>query len=282
MLVRLWNEKAGDWEFIELEVPGKPRPGPSDDYLEVEGFKVEPDKNGNFIRKDYSEEELDAVHAFAVARLTINLWESSLTKKVVWPWLNEFPSEKLKIVLYSGLMDASFRLRTQSILFGAVDFDPPPACQSIDIVAHETTHALVESFHPSIHETGDLEAFAVIEALADLTPIFLLASIPQIFKKALDVTSNDLRQSSFLSEFAEGYSKNRSDGIRSALKPNLNNPDNPCSLGSPIVTSVYNELIQTWENSKDYDDFNKSLEELATNLLYPFVSTEEISTEIYL
>lgn len=282
MLVRLWDVNKHEWDLIQVEVPGKPNPGPCDDYLEVEGFEVEPDENGNFIRRNYSEEELDAVHAFAVARLSIDLWEKALNKKVVWPWTNKLPKQKLKIVLYSGLLDAAFRLQAQSILFGTTDLDSTFTCRSIDIVAHETTHALVESYRPGIHWNGSLDVIAVIEALADLTPIFLLASIPQLFTKALNVTSNDLHQISFLSEFAEGYAENGSGGIRSALKPDLSNPNNPCSLGSPIVTAGYETIIRTWEAAKDYADFNSSTKKSFSILLHKFANSTKTSPEIYL
>ena len=267
MLVRLWNHGSRDWDIIQVEVPGKPGPGPNDEYLEVEESEVEPDENGNFIRQDYTDKELDAVHAFVVARLSIDLWEEALNKKIVWPWTKELPNEKLKIVLYSGLLDAAFRLRAQSIMFGTTDLDSNYTYRSIDIVGHETTHALAESVKPGIHKYGTLDVIAEIEALADLTPIYLIASIPQLFTQVLALTSNDLHQSSFLSEFAEGFSEDGSSGIRSALKPDLNNPHNPCSVGSTTVTTGYKSLVKTWEKSKDSDKFYSSIKKSFSSLL---------------
>lgn len=210
MLVRLWNPIKKEWEFIKLEVPGKPKIGPSDEYLFVEGCNVEPDKNGNFIRKDYSEEELDAVHAFAIARSTISMWEKALGEKIKWAW----GKEQLKIRLYEPLIDAVFRNSEISILFGESGINKWCTCRAIDIVAHETCHAILEALKPEIHKSRLFETKALIEGICDLTGIFLKAKLTEsMFDKII------LNRPNYFSEFGMGfgYNNSKSNSIRSAF-----------------------------------------------------------------
>jgi len=265
MLIRLWDDDLEEWHQIQIKVPGKPDPGPKDDYLATEGSFAKPDQNGDFIGKNYTEEQLDAIHAFAVARLTIDLWEKALDKKVNWPW-PEINDGRLKMVLYSGRIDASFKKATGSVLLGNSDPNWMLTCRSIDIVAHEVTHALIESFDPGIHDSGTLNTYAIIEALADLSSIFIIVSNPQLFKYALNKTDTDFHQKSFLSEFAEGFSEDSKSGIRSALTIDLENQENPCSLGSRVVRKVYEMLVKSYE-LKNYN-YDPDLSQILLALVY--------------
>ncbi|MCH7515441.1 MAG: hypothetical protein IH947_16120, partial [Bacteroidetes bacterium] len=120
MLVRLWNGKLEQWDTVEVTVPGKPGIGPSDKYVVVSDSFVKPDENGDFISKNYSEEEIDAVHAFAVARLTIDLWEKGSGEKVIWLSIPDTADRRLKIVLYSGSFEASYRPYENTMFFGTL------------------------------------------------------------------------------------------------------------------------------------------------------------------
>lgn len=260
---------------------GNQKTGPSDEYLIVEGYDVEPDKNGNFIRKDYSEEELDAVHSFAVARLTIDLWEKAIGKKVTWAWSNEHLERKLKIVLHFDLVTAVFRKSEQSIIFGKLGNDLKYACKSIDLVSHETSHAVMEAFRPGVHDINTTDAFAIREALADLSSIFLMSSQKEILKRILIHASDDLSKKNMLSEFAPGYSFKENEGIRSALVVDKQ-PDDYYALSSFITNSGYKHLVRIWQSKLDRDDFQSSLINLISTIFRSFLDQKDLSFKKYL
>ncbi len=266
MLVRLWNGKLEQWDTVEVTVPGKPGIGPSDEYVKVRGAFVEPDANGNFISSSYTDDELDAVHAFATARLTIDLWEKGSGEKVIWLSIPDTADRRLKIVLYSGSFEASYRPSENAIFFGTLFTNNIPTCKSLDIVSHETTHAIFESFWKGIHESGNLDSLALIEGWADLSPIFLQLISQQLFNKILLLSSNNLNTVNNLSEFAEGF-EHKLNGIRSAKNKEVNNPQNPCSVASPMVNLIYNTFIRKWNDNKSNDLFIINIQFIFTQLL---------------
>lgn len=250
MLVRLWNGKLEKWDTEEVTVPGKPGIGPSDKYLKVRDSFIEPDENGNFVSSTYTDEELDAVHTFATARLTIDLWEKALGKKIQWPW-RKSSDNRLKIHLYYELVDAVFRNDEQAIIFGTTGNPLKYTCKSFDIVSHETTHAIIESLFPSIHDEFGKLRFTLIESVADLSPIMLLTSIPKFLNKAMDDTQNDLLQTNFISEFGEGYSF-KGNEIRNALFPD-SKPEGHHQKSSIITNFIYLWLVASINSTNNYN-----------------------------
>ncbi len=249
MLIRLWNSKLEQWDTEEVTVPGKPGIGPSDEYLIVSDSFVEPDENGNFINESYTEEELDAVHAFATARLTIDLWENALGHIISWPWCNSI-EDRMCIHLYNELVDAVFRKSEQAIIFGTTGNPPKYTCKSFDIVSHETTHAIIESVLPSIHENAGELQYTLVESASDLSPILVQTSIPGLLKKAIRDTHKNLMETSFISEFGEGFGINKNE-IRNALFPELN-ADNYYQRSTIITNFIYVWLVNLITLSKKY------------------------------
>lgn len=280
MRIRYWDVPKDVWETLIVTVPGRPNAGPSDDYLVVVDAAVQPDAEGNFISEDYTEQELDSVHTFAIARLTIDLWEKALKKKVTWPWNDKGTEYPLRIVIDPTYKNAGYHLAKEAIFFGDYGDARLPTCRSLDIVAHETTHALIESYRPDIHYINTVEAFAVVEALADISPILLQASIPNIFSKAIK-PADDLTQINSLSEFADGYSGKGIGGIRSALKPVTEGKDS-YAIGSSLVHTVYKKMVEEWEKSPSPVDFHEGAKKFAQLILRPILNMKKISPENYI
>lgn len=280
MLVRLWNGKLEQWDTVEVTVPGKPGIGPSDEYVKVRGAFVEPDANGNFISSSYTDDELDAVHAFAIARLTIDLWEKGSGEKVIWLRIPDTDDRRLKIVLYSGFFEASYRPTENTIFFGTLFTNNIPTCKSLDIVSHETTHAIFESFWNGIHESGNPDSLALIEGWADLLPIFLQLISQQLFNKTLLLSSNNLNTVNNLSEFAEGF-EHKLNGIRSAKNKEVNNPQNPCSVASPMVNFVYNIVIAEWNENNLNNRYILNVQSIFTQLISELLNQKLSYSEYY-
>jgi len=280
MLIRLWNSKLEQWDIAEVTVPGKPGIGPSDEYLIVSDSFVEPDENGDFISNSYTDEELDAVHAFATARLTIDLWEKGIGEKVIWLSIPDIEDGRLKIVLYSGFFEASYRPSENTVFFGTLFTNKIPTCRAMDIVSHETTHAVIESFWDGIHDSGNLDTFALIEGWADLIPIFLQLFNHRIFHKILHLSSNNLNTVNNISEFAEGF-EHKLIGIRSATNNKVTNPQNPCSIASPMVNLIYNAVISKWNECKNYDRFILNIQSIFNQLMCELLNKRFTYFEYY-
>lgn len=249
MFIHLLSGDGANFELIPVLVPGLVQFGPKCYYISINRSEVTADTDGNFLPENYNERERDAIHAYATARLTIALWEQSIKRKIIWPWLQEGVASPLKIERYNELVDAAYYQRFRSIELGTTGPSLVFSCRSFDIVAHETTHAIIRAINPRVYDDATLETYACIEALCDISAFLTLASQPAILDLALRRTSGDLMTKNFLSEFAEGYSKEPCDGIRSALVIQ-NIPDDPCAMGSPLIKLVYESLVQSVHDSQ--------------------------------
>lgn len=209
--VRVLDIEKQEWSILQVSVPCKPQPGPSDEYLIVENSKVQPNNNGHFIGNHYSQQELDAIHTYAISRYTIAMWEKALGHHINWAW----GSTHLNIRLFESWIDAAFRRKEKAIIFGESGINGWLTCHAMDIVAHETCHAILEGLNPGIHLSSSYETRAVLESICDLTAIFLKVElIDKIYENSI------LQQPNYFSEFALGYNYKDASclkGIRSAL-----------------------------------------------------------------
>ncbi len=279
MLIRLWNSKQDQWDLEEVVVPGKPATGPSDEYIVIENSAVEPDENGNFTSKDYTKDQINAVHAFAIARLTIHMWQIGLGKKIHWDNVPGIKDKRLKIVINGVLSDASYRPTENTIFLGTYYPSKIPTCMSLDIISHETTHAIFEYIRPGTQDSGNVDVIALIEGWADLSPIFLQLIDPTLFNQIKRVTNKTFVGVNNLSEFAEGY-MHKNKGIRSALDKRIKNPNNPCSVSSPLINLVYTSILNQLLKPGYCDTFVRNFESQFKELLI-YIPSESLSYSAY-
>jgi hypothetical protein len=253
MLIRLWNPDNEDWDIITVDVPGHPKAGPSDEYIEVLNSNVEPDENGDFIHEGYAEEDLDAVHAFAISRLTIDLWEMTNGVRLA-------REKRLSLVLYDKLNGARYNKYSHSIRFGKYGPRSMPTCRSLDVVSHETTHAILERIDFNYPDTSN------IELLCDLTPMFLQFANSQILSWIVSKNHIDFNIVNPISEFAEGYTEPPNRGIRSVFNKNYDNQE-PFSSYSIKIKWIYKQLgiiqeLDPFDRNKFLNLFKKQLIDL--------------------
>jgi subtilisin family serine protease len=189
------------------------KPGPVGEYLEV--VDVDPASKACYAPVDLNDPKLLAESgltpsesnpqfhqqmAYAVAMRTIERFERALGRKALWARrrpknegepvpengfvrkLRIYPHalreanayyEPDKIALLFGYFraaDASGTVTRGSGIFGVV---------SHDIVAHETTHALLDGLHPRYSERTNLDMAAFHEAFADIVALFQHFSMPE-------------------------------------------------------------------------------------------------------
>src|SRR5206468_1201869 len=103
--------------------------------------------------------------------------------------------------------------------------DPPGppwnifVCRSLDIVAHETGHAVLDGLKPNwIGAAGPPQTGALHESFGDLTAIFLTLSQMDQVEAVIAQTKANLHDKTFLSDLAEqfGLALGRTNGLRNA------------------------------------------------------------------
>jgi hypothetical protein len=75
-------------------------------------------------------------------------------------------------------------------------------CLSHDIIAHETTHALLDGLHPRFNEDSNPDVPAFHEAFADIVALFQHFTFPEAIRHQIAQTRGDLRQQNLLGALA--------------------------------------------------------------------------------
>lgn len=94
---------------------------------------------------------------------------------------------------------------------------------SYDVIAHETTHALLDGLHPSFNEATNRDVHALHEGFADIVAIFQRLAHPQILEHQIARTRGNLERQSLLGELAQQFGQ--SLGMRGSLRSALGGYD---------------------------------------------------------
>ena len=234
-----------------IELGNSVYPGPSDNLICIEGFHVHPDKKGDYVEGAdgiaYSDDELDAIHTYGTMRMVINLYEKLLNKPIVWSWQQKGDIAPLTVRIRNNDINARY-LKDQRCI--DLDYYGPDEnrvynCRTVDIIAHETGHAIVDSLKPE-WENGKAETKGLVEAFCDLTAMFLVLDQKDLCEFALEETYGDLSKSSLLTFFGVGHGPydNSNSEIRNALNKNMYKRDHFSSYDytEVIVGLLYDVL----------------------------------------
>lgn len=234
-------------------------PGPSDPLIQIDGFNVIPDADGNFIEGTngslYSKDALDAIHTYAIVRYTINLYERLFEKSIEWSWWQIGSKHPLKIQIRNCDINARF-IKEQKCI--ELDYYGPSDrlvynCRSVDLVAHETAHAIFDTFRPEWSK-GSPETRGLEEAFCDLAPMFFILSQLDLCTDVISETNGDLKKDSLLSLFGVGHGFE--DQTRKAIR-NANNSVtykkgdwNWYTYGELVIGLLYDVLVDMFEAEK--------------------------------
>jgi hypothetical protein len=158
---------------------------------------------------------------------------------------------------------------TLSLHFGyfAADADDPGenlpgqtvfSCLSHDIIAHETTHAIVDRLRDHFNAPTNKDVLAFHEGLADIVAIFQHFSFPEVLRHEIRATRADLSQPGRLLELARqfGYATGSGQALRSATGLDGGTPDRslyetvlePHDRGSILVAAVFDAFFRIYRN----------------------------------
>lgn len=224
---------------------------------------------------------------YAVASKTINVFEFALGRKIKWGFnRNLAEKDKLPLRIYPhGMQEANafYSRDLKALVFGyfpASDSDPGSnlpgqtifTCLSHDIIAHETTHALIDGQRMHFMEATSPDTLAFHEAFADIVALFQHFSFKEVLldvikktggliyrssispdievKEGKEEIASELSESNPLVQLAKqfGEAMGQRAGLRAALgtKPNSKDIENltlPHERGAILVAAVFDAFF---------------------------------------
>lgn len=92
-------------------------------------------------------------------------------------------------------------------------------CLSHDIVAHETSHALLDGMHRRFIEPTNPDSLAFHEAFADIVALFQHFTFPEVLRQQIAKTRGDLAENNMLGQLAQqfGQATGKYGALRDAI-----------------------------------------------------------------
>jgi hypothetical protein len=272
-------------------------PGPVGEYLEVvdhdpaSGCFYQPvDLNDPYIlaqdglAPSEGSPQFHQQMVYSVAMTTIRNFERALGRPALWA-SREFTdgvSRQTQFVrrlrIYPHALreaNAYYSPAKKALLFGyfPASSDQPGrflpggvvfTCLSHDIVAHETTHALLDGMHNRFIEASQPDSLAFHEAFADLVALLQHFSNPDVLRHQIALTRGDLASQNILGELAQQFGeaignygalrsalgRRDSNGVWQSSKPN---PDDyrtvtePHERGAILVAAVFDAFLTIYK-----------------------------------
>lgn len=177
---------------------------------------------------------------YAAATTTIDRFERALGRKAFWAdrWerdgrvadADQFVP-RLRIYPHAMRMANAYYSRNRgSLLFGYFPATDDRSsgqlpggvvftCLSQDVVAHETTHALLDGFHEYFMEATNPDVLAFHEAFADIVALFQHFTFPQVLRHQIAKTRGDLGGENLLGQLATqfGHARGTHGALRDAI-----------------------------------------------------------------
>lgn len=289
-------DTAGIGEIV-IRIPWEELdPGPIGEYIEV--VDVDPASNAAYPPVNLDDPRLLAQDGlapseanpqfhqqmvYAVAMTTVGHFERALGRVALWAShrmqngddYDEYFVRRLRIYPHA-LRDknAYYSPAKKALLFGYFpvalkdEHNAPGTlvftCLSHDIVAHETTHALLDAVHPRFNEPVNADVLAFHEAFADIVALFQHFSYPGVLRDQIARTRGDLASDNLLGKLAQqfGLASGRGAALRDALgevdettkkwKPRVPDPHalesvaEPHDRGAILVAAVFGAFTKVY------------------------------------
>ncbi len=277
-------------------------PGPCDAYVQV--IDVDPASRTVYEPVDLNHTHLLATQGlapsegtpqfhqqmvYAVVRTTIDHFESALGRKILWrpgpPPAGENAKDDSVYVPRLRVYPHAFRDANAfyspdkiALLFGYFSSRGAPGrgnggrpqqvftCLSQDVVAHETTHALLDGMHRKYLKNTNKDVLALHEAFADIVALLQRLALPELLRHQIALTQGQIRdRRSLLGELAtqfgqatgergglrEAIGKVEEDGKWKPIEPTGNEYDaddnDPHTRGSILVAAVFDAFLSIYE-----------------------------------
>ena len=261
------------------------KPGPVGEYLEV--IDCDPSSKCYYAPVDLEDRKIIANDGlapnagdphfhqqmvYAVAMRTIKNFELALGRKALWsPMMTPGSSADDHYVEHLRIYPHAFREQNayynpekKALLFGyfPVQTCKPEelypdgivfTCLSHDIVAHETTHALLDGMHRNLTQEGSVDDLAFHEAFADVVALFQHFSLPEVLNTEIARTRGDLQISDRLAAIGQEFGS--ALGMHGALrvyigqKPDpslIQTTSEPHARGALLVAAIFDAFLNIY------------------------------------
>jgi len=255
------------------------KPGPVGEYIEVIDYdssarrqQAPVDLNHEYVLArsglDPSEgnPQFHQQMVYAVAMTTIQHFEHALGRPVLWAAAGTGEDAEFvrRLRVYPHAMEqqnAYYSPSQRSLLFGyfrATSDDPANqfpggmtfTCLSHDIVAHETTHAILDGMHRPFGVPTNPDMLAFHEAFADIVALFQHFTFPEVVQNEIANTRGDLTAAQLLAGLAHQFGV--ATGMRGALRSAIGKPPNvadyqtifePHARGALLVATIFDAFV---------------------------------------
>jgi len=224
---------------------------------------------------------------YAIAMLTIKNFERILGRRVVWSERSRETDgghirqvrrrfvQRLRIYPHAlRQQNAYYSPAKKALLFGyfnAPTEDPRAelpgglvfTCLSHDIIAHETTHAILDGIHPRLLDASNDDMLAFHEAFADVVAIFQHFALPDLLLDQVQKTRGELSHNNLLAQLASQFARstNRGQALRNALgtfdEHGKREPPDPTAYahtkepharGAILVAAIFDAFLRIYED----------------------------------
>jgi hypothetical protein len=279
------------WEPLGVWEGRKKIPGPVGDYFEI--VDVDPATGVSYDAVDLDDPSLlasDGLGAseidprfhqqmvYAVGMNTVTHFERALGRTAMWAprWRIRDGKPVLeythRLRVYPHAMreaNAYYSPERMALLFGyfrAIDDGSGEVmpgstvytCLSHDVIAHETTHALLDGLHPHFTDASNPDVLAFHEAFADIVAIFSRFSMPEVVKREVNASCGRLDTAQLLGSLAVQFGA--AVGQRGALRQYIGKPADPSLIqrtfephdrGAILVAAVFDAFLAIYRNRTD-------------------------------
>lgn len=235
------------------------------------------------IRPSESDPRFHQQMVYAVAMTTIQNFEKALGRQALWGERKKVYGEERyvqRLRIYPHALreaNAFYSPDKVALLFGyfSASSDSPDrlfpggiifTCLSHDIIAHETTHALLDGMHQRYIESSHPDGLAFHEAFADIVALFQHFTFPGVLRHQIAKTKGNLSEQNMLGKLAQefGQAIGQYGALRDAIgginpetkvwelkKPHPDDYTNvlePHARGSILVAAIFDAFLTIYKS----------------------------------
>lgn len=199
VLVPAENFTNGPWGFrvqvVDYDASTRRfyRPRPAEDYFSPASGYSDPYERiaANSPEKLVADPQFHAQNVYAIVMRILARFEFALGRRVRW----SFPTHQLKVVPHAfAEANAFYSENDEALFFGYFPGSRGQmVCTSLshDIVAHETTHALIDGLRTSFTEPSSPDQAAFHEGFADVVALLSVLALPAVVDAVLDIKNKN-------------------------------------------------------------------------------------------
>lgn len=257
-LTKIWKKDPSESQlgFETLCMVGGIQNGPQTADINIVGMPAEVtgDKNGNFLFEPSDHKNFDACHTLAVVQMVLDMYRRSMArlgdvKPLNWEWGDD---PKISVHPHAGVLENAYYDRQKKEIkffyFTAESGETIYTCRALDVVAHETGHAVLDSIKPGFMESWNPQTGGFHEAFGDITAIHLMFTNSEICHDVIVKSRLDLNnKNAFFTEMGEQF------GLAIGMKHGLRNADNDLKMSdiqgnevhalSQVFTGAYYNIL---------------------------------------